>query len=59
MSLATNVSDAMTRIATEAKALRTLINGNASNLAALTTTDKTNLVNAINEVAARCDAPAI
>lgn len=52
MSLETNVSDLATRVATESKALRTLINGNVSNLSALTTTDKTNLVAAINEVAA-------
>lgn len=52
MSLATNVLNLATRIATEAKALRTLINGNAADLSSLTTTDKTNLVAAINEVAA-------
>lgn len=32
------------------KALRVLINGNAADLAALATTDKTNLVNALNEI---------
>lgn len=51
MSLATNVTNLATRIATEIKALRTLINGNAANLNALTTTNKANLVEAINEVA--------
>jgi hypothetical protein len=50
MSLVTNVSNLATRIATEVKALRTLINGNAADLSSLTTTDKTNLVAAINEV---------
>ena len=50
MSLATVVSDLATRVGTEAKALRTLINGNAADLSALTTTDKTNLVAAINEL---------
>ena len=50
MSLATNLSDAFTRVATENKALRTLINGNAANNAALTTTAKGNLVAAINEL---------
>lgn len=50
MSLSTNVTDLATRVATEAKALRTLINGNAADLAALTTTAKTNLVAAINEL---------
>jgi hypothetical protein len=52
MSLATNVNNLATRIATEVKALRTLINGNATDLTALTTTSKTNLVSAINEVKA-------
>ena len=52
MSLATNITNAMTRVATEAKALRTLINGNTTNLSALTTANKANLVAAINEVAA-------
>lgn len=52
MSLVTNVSNLATRIATEVKALRTLINGNAADLSSLTTTDKTNLVAAINEVKA-------
>lgn len=52
MSLATNVTDLATRVASEAKALRTLINGNQSSLTALTTTTKTNLVAAINEIQA-------
>lgn len=52
MSFATNVSNLATRIATEIKGLRTLINGNAANLNSLTTTEKSNLVAAINEVAA-------
>lgn len=52
MSLATNVTDLATRVATEAKALRTLINGNAADLAGLNTTAKTNLVAAINEIEA-------
>jgi hypothetical protein len=52
MSLSTNVTDLAVRVATEAKALRTLINGNAADLTGLTTTQKTNLVAAINEVAA-------
>lgn len=50
MSLSTNVTDLATRVATEAKALRTLINGNAADLSALTTTAKSNLVAAINEI---------
>lgn len=52
MSLATNVTDLATRVATEAKSLRTLLNGNNPDLSALTTTAKANLVAAINEVAA-------
>lgn len=52
MSLSTNVADLATRVGTEAKALRTLINGNAADLSALTTTAKTSLVAAINEVEA-------
>lgn len=50
MSLATNVTNLATRTATEAKSLRTLINGNQSSLADLKTTEKTNLVAAINEL---------
>lgn len=50
MSLATNIQDLSTRVATEAKALRTLMNGNAADLSALTTTAQNNLVAAINEL---------
>jgi hypothetical protein len=50
MSLSTNVSNLATRIATEVKTLRTMINGNAADLSALTTTAKSNLVAAINEI---------
>lgn len=49
-TLATRLTDLATRIATEAKALRTLINGNAADLTALTTTAKSNLVAALNEL---------
>ena len=52
MSLSSNVGALATRIGQEFKALRTLINGNAADLSALTTTAKTNLVAAINEVKA-------
>lgn len=52
MSLATNIANLAVRAATESKALRTLINGNLTDLAALTTSDKRNLVAAINEVLA-------
>lgn len=56
MPLSTNVQNLATRVATEAKALRTLINGNTADLAALTTTAKTSLVAAINELQAEVDA---
>lgn len=58
MSLATNVTDLATRVATEAKSLRTLINGNAADLSSLTTTTKTNLVAAISEVHDELDSVA-
>lgn len=50
MSLATNVTNLATRVATEVKAIRTLVNGNAGDLSALDTTTKTNLVAALNEL---------
>lgn len=56
MSLSTNVSDLATRVGTEAKALRTLINGNAADLSSLNTTAKTNLIAAINEIEAAVSA---
>ncbi len=52
MSLQIVLQNLSTRIATECKAIRTLINGNAVDLSALTTTAKTNLVAALNEVKA-------
>lgn len=55
-TLATRLSDLATRIATECKSIRTLMNGNAANNNALTTTAKTNLVAAINELKAGLDA---
>ncbi|MDW9768620.1 hypothetical protein [Sinorhizobium meliloti] len=56
MSLQTNLSNLATRIGNETKALRTLLNGNAADLTSLTTTAKTNLVAAINELQAEIDA---
>lgn len=53
MSLSTNITDVVQRIATEHKAIRTLVNGNAGDLSALTTTAKSNLVVALNELAAQ------
>jgi len=50
MSLATRLTDFATAVGTAIKASKTLINGNAADLSALTTTAKTNLVAAINEV---------
>ena len=49
-TLASRITDLATRIATECKSLRTLLNGNAADLSALTTTAKTNLVAAVNEL---------
>lgn len=40
------------------KAIRTLVNGNTSDLSSLTTTNKTNLVSALNEVKALADGLA-
>lgn len=56
MSLSSNVQTLATRVATEAKSLRTLVNGNQLTLNALNTTDKTNLVAAINEIEAAVSA---
>lgn len=49
-TLTTRITDLATRVSTECKAIRTLVNGNASDLAALTTTNKTSLVSALNEL---------
>ena len=46
----TRISDLATRVATECKALRTMINANATDLSSLTTTQKGSLVAAINEL---------
>ena len=52
MSLVTQVSDLATRIGTEVKAVRSETAGVTGNLASLSTTNKDNLVAAINEVLA-------
>lgn len=52
MTLETNLQDLAQRVGNEAKALRTLINGNLADLSTLNTTDKTSLVAAINEIEA-------
>ena len=49
-SLQVRITDLATRVATEIKSVKTLINGNAADLSALTTTQKTSLVAAINEL---------
>lgn len=51
-TLQVRLQDLATRIATECKALRTLLNGNAADLSALNTTAKNNIVAAINELVA-------
>ncbi|UDL16441.1 hypothetical protein SEA_ZOOMAN_200 [Microbacterium phage Zooman] len=57
MSLETNVTSAFTRVATEFKTLRTQLTGNnTGSLAGLTTTAKTDLVAAINELDAAIEA---
>lgn len=58
MSLVTNITNLTTRIATETKSIRTLLNGNAADLTTLTTTDKTNLVAALNEIKGLADTVA-
>src|SRR3954463_11954413 len=51
MSLQTRLSDLITAVGTDIKQLRTWITGSASgDLTGLTTTDKTSVVNAVNEV---------
>ena len=49
-SLQVRITDLATRVATEIKSVKTLVNGNATDLSALTTTQKTSLVAAINEL---------
>lgn len=59
MSLQSNLSSLATRIATEFKTVKTLISGNnQGTLTGLTTTNKSNLVAAINEVKAVADGAA-
>lgn len=57
-SLQTRIGDLITAIGTDMKQLRTWITGSGTgNLTGLATTDKTNLVSAINEVRAGASAP--
>ena len=55
-TLQARITDLATRMATECKSLRTLINANSSDLSALTTTQKASLVAAINELKTALDA---
>ena len=55
-TLETRLNNLATRVATECKALRTLVNGNAVDLVALTTTAKGSLVAALNELQSEIDA---
>lgn len=57
-TLQSRLQDAMTRVATECKSIRTLLNGNAADHTALITTAKGNLVLAINEVKTQANALA-
>lgn len=54
-NLSVRLSDLTTRISTECKSIRTILNGNVSDLSALTTTSKTNLVSAVNELKGAID----
>lgn len=58
MSTASRIADLATRIATECKSLRTLLNANAVDLSSLTTTAKSSLVAAVNELDAEIAALA-
>ena len=55
-TLIVRISDLATRMATECKSLRTLVNANGADLSALTTTQKSSLVAAINELKTALDA---
>lgn len=59
MSLETRLRDLATRIATECKSLRILVNGNVADLSGLNTTAKNNLVAALNEVKSLADAASV
>ena len=54
-TLIVRISDLATRMATECKSLRTLVNANGADLSALTTTQKSSLVSAINELKTAVD----
>jgi hypothetical protein len=56
MSLENRLKDLATRASTEAKALRTLLNGNAADLSSLSTAAKSSIVASLNELKAQIDA---
>lgn len=58
MSLSTNIQNLAVAMGTEVKATRVLLNGNAADLSGLTTTQKTNLVAAINWLHSELNAVA-
>lgn len=59
MSLNTRLGDLITAIGTDYKQIRTWITGSSSgSLTSLTTTDKTSLINAVNELNAKVPAAA-
>ena len=55
-TLVVRISDLAARMATECKSIRTLVNANGVDLSALTTTQKSSLVAAINELKTALDA---
>lgn len=56
MTLASQITALATAVGSDINTIWTLLNGKASDLAALSTSDKTNLVAALNEVKAAVDA---
>lgn len=58
MTTTQDIANGFQKLANELKATRVLVNGNAIDLSALTTTDKTNLVAALNEIKAAVDSAA-
>lgn len=55
-TLQQRIENLATRMASECKSLRTLMNANASDLSSLNTTNKTNLVSAVNELKSLIDS---
>lgn len=58
MSLEQNLKNLAIRVATECKALRTMVNGNLTDLSGLSTAQKSSVVSAINELKAAIDTIA-